>query len=1025
MATSITTTVAATSQTNSSEQLQQQQRTRYFALKARLDELTAGTEWVSHRGKGVSHVIAHIQSRPLHHCCPHSALDSPCPQQEEDDRQHEEFAAPETFDDDDSSDLSSDGSDESNSSLCSPDLSHGSGVTPQHDSSASSQIIYLSQPHHDSGTPTTPLSVLAHRTSTSCQVQQLSPIPHTPTTDSSSSSSSSCSSEQTPVSSSASSQWSNSSKSESAGLTTRRARSHRRAHFPLLPSTPISASMDHQRQTLSVYWPWPHNDSATAAAERIDEQMELKDSTPAKQEMERIEYKSEEQPHDEQSEAAEAEEMEPGMPAEHALAPQQWPSVARLRRSLTRSNSSLSLGASAVGVEECKDGLQTVEMEDVLQSADGHTQDNAKDECAEDAQACDSSQEARFREEQAESTGAQQQLNSTRSSFAVAAADLPEDSADSAELCPGSGKRSPVEHECERIENEEEQLAQLNTEDEAIETVEVGEDDEQLWAESPAVSIRCANARRRVLVSDDEDDSHTEGEAAAQRDKQCVDVAIEEKEEEGLDRSAEVDSSVIAPRRGNSRRRQIVSDEEEGEPIEQRTPQLARPLQRQSPLRDITNQQHSNSRPITQPFASPPHKAQHSSTFMFATPAARPPTSRLPAASHFTHAVDGSRQTRSATRRDNRVCDEDEMDLYATPMIERIRQHKAALYNKQIEEEEDEQEEQEAEEQDEYDQSFIASESDADYDDGDSYIHEESDEQSPHGSRHPPSRSHIPAPTKRPLPPATTSKAVTASCPKDCPALTKHNRLQLAREVYTTFNHAAFTNRLPADLTIEWCNKLTTTAGHCRLMTSGGSGRGCIITLAVKVIDSYERLRKTLAHELCHAAAWLIDGCNRPPHGRTFRHYAQLCERRLPAITVSTCHTYAIYYPWRYRCTSSYCGQEVGRHTDSLDVEVSRCGRCGGRLVRLGKFARDGTPVAVRQATGFAAFVKSQQARVRAENPGTPQREVMALLSTEWKRQRAIATAAARLTEEEDEGKGAGEEDQLVQRMLDLDVVEE
>ena len=143
-------------------------------------------------------------------------------------------------------------------------------------------------------------------------------------------------------------------------------------------------------------------------------------------------------------------------------------------------------------------------------------------------------------------------------------------------------------------------------------------------------------------------------------------------------------------------------------------------------------------------------------------------------------------------------------------------------------------------------------------------------------------------------------------------------------------------------------------------------------------------------------------------------------------ISISTCHTYAIYYPWRYRCTAPHCEQEVGRHTDSLDVAVSRCGRCGGRLARLGKFARDGTPVAVREVKGFAAFVQAQQVRVRAEHPGTPQREVMGLLSAEWKRQRAAAVpAVASVGEETKEVEQVGEEDQLVPRILDLDVVDE
>lgn len=37
--------------------------------------------------------------------------------------------------------------------------------------------------------------------------------------------------------------------------------------------------------------------------------------------------------------------------------------------------------------------------------------------------------------------------------------------------------------------------------------------------------------------------------------------------------------------------------------------------------------------------------------------------------------------------------------------------------------------------------------------------------------------------------------------------------------------------------------------------------------LSSKVLDSRDRLRRTLVHELCHVAAWLLDHVAKPPHG--------------------------------------------------------------------------------------------------------------------------------------------------------------
>lgn len=53
------------------------------------------------------------------------------------------------------------------------------------------------------------------------------------------------------------------------------------------------------------------------------------------------------------------------------------------------------------------------------------------------------------------------------------------------------------------------------------------------------------------------------------------------------------------------------------------------------------------------------------------------------------------------------------------------------------------------------------------------------------------------------------------------------------------------------------------TAGFCynkkSLKTLGGVVKSSRIVLATKVLDTPERLRDTLIHEMCHAAAWLIN----------------------------------------------------------------------------------------------------------------------------------------------------------------------
>lgn len=45
------------------------------------------------------------------------------------------------------------------------------------------------------------------------------------------------------------------------------------------------------------------------------------------------------------------------------------------------------------------------------------------------------------------------------------------------------------------------------------------------------------------------------------------------------------------------------------------------------------------------------------------------------------------------------------------------------------------------------------------------------------------------------------------------------------------------------------------------------------VELSTKVTDTASKLRHTLAHELCHLAAWAIDGEMKPPHGGAFKRW--------------------------------------------------------------------------------------------------------------------------------------------------------
>ncbi|PGH04385.1 hypothetical protein GX51_03544 [Blastomyces parvus] len=126
------------------------------------------------------------------------------------------------------------------------------------------------------------------------------------------------------------------------------------------------------------------------------------------------------------------------------------------------------------------------------------------------------------------------------------------------------------------------------------------------------------------------------------------------------------------------------------------------------------------------------------------------------------------------------------------------------------------------------------------------------------------------------------------------------------------------------------------------------------IELASKVIDSEDRLLNTLAHEYCHLANFMISNVRNNPHGTSFKQWAARCERALAAhpvygcaeagagtatgtktkIRITTKHSYVIHYKYLWCCAE--CGHEYGRHSKSIDVKKSRCGRCkAGELVQV------------------------------------------------------------------------------------------
>lgn len=225
----------------------------------------------------------------------------------------------------------------------------------------------------------------------------------------------------------------------------------------------------------------------------------------------------------------------------------------------------------------------------------------------------------------------------------------------------------------------------------------------------------------------------------------------------------------------------------------------------------------------------------------------------------------------------------------------------------------------------------------------------------------------------------------------------KKRKEDLCNKLYTYYNNHVFSDKLPTEMNIKWNARMTKTAGFCyyQIDRSKPSGRGSRIELSSKVIDVPERLRDTLIHEMCHAAAWIISGY-KDGHGPLWKLWAAKARSvfpELPAIT--TCHSYKINCKYTYRCTG--CSYSIGRHSKSLDTERKVCGYCYGKFElivnsrsRGTNYNNSGTPASQgngktpRTPGPFAMFVKENYGSIKKSKQNLKHADVMKLLSAEF-----------------------------------------
>ncbi|CAH1960021.1 unnamed protein product [Acanthoscelides obtectus] len=218
----------------------------------------------------------------------------------------------------------------------------------------------------------------------------------------------------------------------------------------------------------------------------------------------------------------------------------------------------------------------------------------------------------------------------------------------------------------------------------------------------------------------------------------------------------------------------------------------------------------------------------------------------------------------------------------------------------------------------------------------------------------------------------------------------KNLKNDLAAELFKLYNDKIFENKIPEDTPLQWNDRMRGTAGYCycrKITRSNGNIERLVrIELATKVLDSPDRLRDTLVHEMCHAATWIIN-CVSDGHGSYWKSWAYKAMSTFPELPpIKRCHDYVLNTKYTYKCSG--CGYSFGRHTKSLDTERKRCGHCFGKFeVLINKISKKGESKSVpvtpkREATGFALFVKQNYSGYKT--PDRKHGDVMRILGQKF-----------------------------------------
>jgi len=136
-------------------------------------------------------------------------------------------------------------------------------------------------------------------------------------------------------------------------------------------------------------------------------------------------------------------------------------------------------------------------------------------------------------------------------------------------------------------------------------------------------------------------------------------------------------------------------------------------------------------------------------------------------------------------------------------------------------------------------------------------------------------------------------------------------------------------------LEVLWNRSLLTSAGKTKLYRETGR---CVIELNPKLLDTDDKVKNTLVHEMCHAAVFLIDKDYNNGHGTKWLRWVEKAKASDSSLDINVYHKYKSPYSFFYVCSAiTCCGVAYGSMKPQTQESLRKysCRNCKEPLKRV------------------------------------------------------------------------------------------